>query len=113
MAASTGQDFDIYAGNTATITFTVVDGDGAAKDIGGATILWRAARDGIRKRVVLRKTGSVSGDGSGGVFTVALAATDTANLKAGKYYHEAKVTDASSNVATVTTGTMTVKDTIC
>jgi hypothetical protein len=62
------------------------------------------------EEAVLTKTTS-SGisitNAAGGIFQVSLTAADTAGLS-GAYYFEAQVTDAGSNVSTVTTGTLTV-----
>ena len=107
--ASVGQDFTMHAGDTKDVTVSVVDGDGSSVTLTGATIVWKMARK-VDETALLTKT-TTAGDItiSGADFSFTLAASDTASLDAGQYYHEAEVTDSSSDVATVTTGIITIE----
>ena len=111
---TTAQDFTMYAGDTNTITVTVTDSAGAVVNITGATITWKLLEE-QGGTIALTKTvgsGIIITNGAGGIFTIALAATDTASLLAGAYYHEAELTDTSSNVSTILIGTLTLKESI-
>jgi len=112
---STGQDFTMYSGDSNVITITVTDSAGAAKDLSGAAIVWSMAPLVESEKTTIEKTNAsgiaITGDGSAGIFTVTLAAADTAPLR-GDYYHEAKITDGSNNVSTVTIGKVTVIETL-
>lgn len=106
------QDFTTYAGDAAYPQFTVRDGSGAVIDISTVEeIIWNAARD-LASAPVLAKamtTGGISlvGGGTVGIFQLNLASGDTAALT-GYYIHQARITDASGNVSTVTLGRMQV-----
>ena len=103
-------DFYITAGDTKTIGDNVIEKDDAsATDITGATIAWKVAQS-HRGTVVISK--STADDiaitsGTGGTFTIDLAAADTASLR-GDYYHEIQITFAGGEIATVLKGKMTV-----
>jgi hypothetical protein len=101
------QDFTIREGDTKVLTVTVRNQNTReVVSIAGATILWKAFK-GYGKTVALSKSGSIT-DGAGGVFTVTIAAGDTAGFR-GSYNHEAQVTFADSTVCTVLTGVMNVE----
>lgn len=108
------QDFTIYAGDSAAPIFTVKDGSNSPIDLSLATeIEWSTQRD-LLTAVVVRKTlvavpGGITivGNPLNGQFQVNLTASDTSSLT-GYYLHQAKVTDASGNVATVTLGRLLV-----
>jgi len=90
--------FSMFAGETPVLTFgPTVNLAGAAVDITGATISFVLRQGSSGGTVEFEKT---VGSGvtipdqtvSKGVFTIALLATDTASLKPGGYYFEARVT---------------------
>jgi hypothetical protein len=106
----TGQNIQIFQGDTRTLTVTVYDRNDDVTSIAGAT--------GIKWVVYKRTTGTIylekslgSGititDGPNGLFEIALANADTINLL-GKYNHECEFVDASNNVSTLFTGYFTV-----
>lgn len=107
---ATSQDFTVYAGDAASVVFTVKDDAGAAIDISSSSqIDWNARRD-LESAIVIEKTKTGGGisfvtDGTDGKFKLFLTKTDTAALS-GFYLHEAIVTDAGGNPTTVTTGRM-------
>ena len=108
----TNQDFAIYIGNTRNLDISVVDDDGDAKNITGATITWTLERRAGETPLITKTvdSGITIIDGAGGVFRVALSTTDTDGLAAGTHYHEAEVT-LGSDVGHVTTGRVVVKAT--
>jgi len=112
------QNKTIYAGDSHTLRDTVVDKDGDAKNISGADIIWQLfaiGSDGepTGTALISKSTGdspatiSIS-DGAGGIFDVTVDPEDTEDLS-GRYYHVAKVTDGSGDIATVTTGYIYIK----
>lgn len=115
MSPRPNQHFEMISGDTATITVTVDDGAGGVVDLTGATVTFAMSKDkpGSRFNATAKITKTV-GDGvtltdpTNGVMTVALDAADTDDLS-GRYHYEIEVTDTSSNVATVTTGIITIK----
>lgn len=106
------QDFTTYAGDAAYPRFTVRDAAGVVIDISTVQeIAWNASRD-LDSAPVLTKTKTGGGiqlisGGTGGIFQVNLAASDTQPLTA-YYTHQATITDASGNVTTVALGRMQV-----
>lgn len=111
---STALDFTMIANNDVNIQFTVVDANGTAVPITGATIKWEARRRTGETAVITKTTSSgiTITNGAGGIFSVGLDAADTLSLS-GNYIHEAVVTlsgDAVTLTNTdVTHGTMTVR----
>lgn len=105
-----GQDIAIVQGDSFVITVTVTEG-GVAKNLTDATIKWACARRGSATVVLQKQTGAgvAITNAAGGIFTVTLTPADTAALL-GDYVHEAQVTDALLNVATVLTGALSVTE---
>lgn len=112
---ATAQDFALTAGDSKLLQFTVTDSDGTAIDLTGARVDWwmsRGTPDRFGKTPVLQKSTSNNSidvvSPMDGRFDIALAPADTHTFAAGSYYHEAQVRDVLGNVATVTTGTITI-----
>lgn len=109
---ATAQDFTVYAGDAASVVFTVRKGDGSLWDISSVTaIAWSAQRD-LASATVLAKTKAGGGisfvtDGTDGQFAVAIANGDTSAL-AGYYLHLASITDVAGAISTVEIGRMQV-----
>ena len=101
----TGQNIEIYQGDTKYIDVTVDDGSGNYVNITGCAVAWVVYRP-TSGDVVLSKT-TVSGvsitDEAGGKFRITLYPVDTENLF-GQYNHEGELTDPQSNVFTLFTG---------
>jgi len=108
-------DFAMFEGDSKTITVTVRDEAAAVVDLSGFTIRWGLSplvEGGFNPAATLSKDSETTGgieitSAVGGVFVVTLDPDDTEAL-AGKYYHEAEVTDAAGNIATVLTGRITI-----
>lgn len=105
---STSQDITIIQGDTCLITVTVTE-SGSAKNLSGASIKWQCARNAKGPPALTKTTsdGITITNAAGGICTVSITAADSALLEE-EYYHEMQVTDVSSNVSTVLTGTLTV-----
>lgn len=107
------QHFEMHIGETVDIDCVVTDrATGQRKNLAGATIEW-ALYDEASEVVALTKSTATVGDitdvdGLNGLFTVALQPADTADVAAGTYYHEAKVTDSGGDVSVVFTGRVKV-----
>lgn len=109
----TDQDFTMYAGDSRTLTIAVVDGDGAAVDLTGATIEWGLWSETDPATLLISKSTSSgiailtqSGD-TLGKCRVTLSPANTSALQ-GDYRHEAEVTDGAGNISTTTTGKATI-----
>ncbi|WP_337102340.1 hypothetical protein [Paenibacillus sp. YIM B09110] len=101
--AAKNQNFEMFAGDTKSVTVTV-----AGVDLTGSTVKWAA------KKSIYNAEPDVYKDTTDGItladegkFVIALEPEDTAALS-GTYYHEAEVTDATGNVSTVLSGKITI-----
>lgn len=108
------QDVEVYAGDDESVEVTITDdATGSALDVSAASeIAWKLY-DGWGTQV-LSKTKTTGGigfvtDGTDGKIKIAIAGADTSAL-AGWYFHAATVTDGSSNVSTVESGRLLVKN---
>jgi hypothetical protein len=107
--ASVAQDFTMHSGDTKDITVAVVDGDGNDVALAGCSITWSMARKLGEAAAVTKTTAAGDIAIAGNDFSFTLDAADTADLS-GTYYHEAQVTDAGGDIATVTVGTIVIDD---
>jgi hypothetical protein len=104
------QNFEVYQGNHKVVTVTVLGGNGTPlTSLAGATITWSASKTSHSDALIAKSTTASTITISGGTCSFTLLPTDTENLL-GEYYHEGKVIDASSNVSTGFTGTMTITE---
>lgn len=105
------QDFEVYQGDTKQITIKVTNEAGAAKTLTSSTQAWKAY-DGATVKISKADVdiSLVSVDGTDDAIRFTIDPSDTSSLTAGTYTHEAEVTDSSSNVSTVTRGTLTIRD---
>lgn len=102
------QNVETMSGDDVILEVTVVNLDGTAKDITGATILWKLSTlPGLEEKIV--KTGSIT-DATNGVLQIAV---DSTGPLAGVHYHEAEMTESGGAVGTIMRGRMTVeRDTV-
>jgi hypothetical protein len=101
----TGQNIEIYQGDTRTLTVTVYDLDGNIAPITGATLKWVVYKLSTSAIYISKITGdgiTITG-GPNGLFEIALLNADTLNLL-GNYNHECELVDESNNVSTIFTG---------
>lgn len=104
------QDFLMWSGDDKVITVTVYDNDDNVVNITGATITWQLSQN-IDSSALITKTvgsGIALSDPVNGQFTITLEPADTASL-AGRYYHEAQITDSSGDISTGLVGHATIK----
>lgn len=102
----TGQNVEIYQGDTRTITVTVYDSNDQIISITGAQgIKWVVYKRSSGVIYIQKSIGSgiTITDGPNGVFEIVLANSDTLNLL-GTYNHECELKDASGNISTIFTG---------
>jgi hypothetical protein len=104
------QDFEMFQGDTKQLVVSVVDGDGLAVDLSGATITWKLFKSKSGNVADVTKTignGLTVTNATAGEFTVDLAEADTVNL-IGTYFHEAKVQDIRGYKTVVMVGKVTI-----
>lgn len=110
--AAVDQDFEIYAGDSATVTIAVVNPNTQqAKDLSGAIVVWRAINR-ITCEPAFAKTngnGLEISNPAYGLIQITITANETKDLSPGRYDHAATVRDGAGDTCTVTVGTMTVK----
>jgi hypothetical protein len=109
---ASNQNFTMTAGDSKTINVPVVTpADGLPSDITGATITWKASKSFVKTPILSKSTaaGIAITNGTGGIFTITLAAADTVSVDPGDYYHEAQVTYSNGEVATVMRAVMTIE----
>lgn len=104
-------DFRMTIGDDKSLVVDVTDANGDTVAITSATIAWKAAKNFDATAVISKSTSSGISitSGSGGIFTITLDDTDTADLTPGDYMHEAQVTFSNGKVATVLRGVMTLE----
>lgn len=114
------QDITHYAGDDATITIVVLDGNGTKVDLSGATARWWMGKSkaATGADVYIKKSTGGSGitidqttDSDNVVIT--LAGSDTSSLtKFGALYHECEVVASDGTVSTVCVGKFTLIQTM-
>lgn len=100
-------DFEMYSGDSKTISIPIVDEDGAALDVSTAAAI---AFTIVHYYTYAVKCAKSLGDGitvDGATVTVTLDPEDTDDL-AGRYRHELQVTDIDNNVFTALQGKATI-----
>ena len=93
---------EIIRGDTTTLTFTLTDSAGAALDITGGTIFF-TAKSNITEADVdaeISYDATVAGDGSGGIATVSLTASDT-DIAIGGYSYDLQVKTSTGDILSV------------
>jgi len=91
-------DFEMYAGDNKSLTFTVTTAAGVAVVVTDAAISWvLTTAPGATALITKTSTGTITISGS--TVTVPLVEADTAAL-AGTYYYELEITDTSGNIST-------------
>lgn len=112
------QDVTHWVGDTATIRIPVLDKDGGAVDLTGASARWwmgknvSATGDDVYVKKASGTGLSIEVSTAGSAIVVTLAPVDTEGKKSGTFYHECEVVDADGNVSTVTTGKFILKPTL-
>lgn len=110
----TPQNFEIVSGNDKQLNVTVLDENGSAVDLSGATIVWAVAINEKSKSRIFEYTSPTNitiTDATVGKFRIDVQASDTEPLSIGRietsYYHEARML-VGGKKTTVMIGTITV-----
>jgi hypothetical protein len=106
------QDFTMYRGETGYVNFTVLDTNGTAVNLTNYTVHWGLALNSLGDYLLHKHSPTASGitivAAASGMFRVILEPDDTSDLRADKYYHEARLVDASGNQSVVAIGFATI-----
>lgn len=106
------QNFTMTSGDTQDVTCTVTDDDDASVALAGMTIVWVLAQAPGMTAIETKTTTAADITISSNTFSFSIEPSDTTSLD-GTYYHEAQITDTTSDVQTVMSGWITIKmDTI-
>lgn len=106
------QDFSLKQGEYKQVTIAVVDSSNVPVNLTGYTLDWGLWRGSTR--LLTKSYGSgitlvnVSGTNDG--LRITLAASDTRTLAPGTYYHECRVTNASSQPEVVAAGDVKINE---
>lgn len=103
------QNFEMFAGTRKDLAISVTDGAGDPLVMTGASILWRLCEHEYASALVEKASPEVTINSS--IVTVPLQKGDTSSL-AGKYYHEVRLTDASSNEDVIAKGWATINPSV-
>ncbi|MBN9444397.1 hypothetical protein [Bosea sp. (in: a-proteobacteria)] len=108
------QILDCRAGDSVSFYFDVRDQAGALVPLDGSDVLWWCGRSQSAKGddVLIKKQVGSGLSISGSRVTVAIDPSDTQDVTAGVYYHEAKVFFADGVVKMVLCGPLRLKSTI-
>ena len=103
------QNVTIYQRTTPTLQFVVTDDAGAAKDLSGASLVWKLSDKALSATAHISKDeGDMTVSGAGNnVVSFALGTSET-DLDSGRYYHELRADDGTYDVV-VATGIVTVR----
>jgi hypothetical protein len=107
----TGQNFEMFAGDSKEIEIAVVDENGAALDLTPYDAINWVVYKPTTKEIVLSKTlgsGITVAAPLTGIITISLVPADTENIFPMIYAHECEINSGTSVVSTVCTGTMKI-----
>ncbi len=108
------QFLDVFRSENRTLTLAARDNSNNPSDLTGKTVTWVLAYppyDPDCPEGIITKTGTVT-DATGGLFTIAIAPTDTRYLSAGNYTHQAYTTDTNGSISLVTEGTFRLRSVV-
>lgn len=100
----------LFRGETLSIQATIRDANGALADLSAATIQWKVRRSPDSLALITKGVGTGITVTGLGTITIAVLATDTAEMY-GRYRHECRVT-IGSDVNTAFQGPFDVKRTL-
>lgn len=101
-------DFQIYSGDSRSITTIVTDSLNNPIDITDATIQFKVSKDSITLITKTTVSGIVITNASQGEFAINLSSSDTSSLL-GNYDYQIRVTDSLNNSSIILTGQMVIK----
>jgi len=109
--AATGQNFEIYQGNTRDVVIEVLDSDtGLPVSLAGYSVRW-VVYEQTTKAIILQKSlgsGITVPNPTDGKVVIALDSADTQTLTPKVYNHECEIYINTTSVITVSVGTMRV-----
>jgi hypothetical protein len=104
----TGQNVEIYRGDSKVLRVTVVDENNLSVDISSFNIEYVLYKKDITYLSKTIGSGiSFVGGGTTGIFDINYLPVDTENIY-GNFFHECEITDPTSQVSTVFTGSVTI-----
>ena len=109
--AATGQNFEIFQGDTKDVYITVTNENGAILDLTPYDAIRWVVYHQVNKALILEKTlssGITVPVGTDGVIKISLVPADTENVQPNTYNHECEVSSGGTVVATVTVGTVKI-----
>jgi hypothetical protein len=114
MMPAENQNVFLPAGDSLDIVLAVKTEAGVDVPLAGATVRWWMghSRFSAGDGVLIKKSIGQGVAITDATATVSLAPSDTAEIPAGTYYHEAEIVFADGSVSTVTTGRFTLVGTI-
>lgn len=106
----TGQNFEIYQGDTKQIIITVYDEDGAILNLTGYNINWVMYKSTTKELILSKSLGSgiTVPTPSNGQIVIDFLPVDTENVIPNTYLHECEISTSPTDVSTVTTGAVKV-----
>lgn len=111
MATPDTNDIVIYRGDTTSLVFTYEDINGDPIDVTGYSAKFQARKDTDASTADIDLSsagGTITVGTTNGLFTVSISAAITAALDSDDYDYDLQVTDGSSNVRTISRGTITL-----
>lgn len=108
--AETGQNFEVFQGDSKVETVTIRDEANALLNLTGYTFNWVMFRMNTRVNVLTKTlaSGLSVPTPANGELVITLDPADTVDLAPGKYNHELEMISAGGDVSTVTTGIVSV-----
>ena len=114
--AAQNQNATQWLGDDGTITITVTDDSGNIVNISGVEAFYWVGKNakaaGLDVYVKKEVGGGITLNGSAGQIVISLTGLDTETLQAGRFYHECRIKDLTGDWTTVTTGTLTIVQTM-
>jgi hypothetical protein len=108
---ATGQNFEIYQGDTKDVFIVVTDVNGAILDLTPYDAIRWVVYHQVTKALILEKdlaSGISVPVGTDGVLKISLVPADTESIVPNTYNHECEVSSGGTVVATVTVGTVKI-----
>jgi hypothetical protein len=106
---ATGQNFEMFQGDTKDIEIPVTDENGAALPLDPFTeIVWVVYKQTTKEEVLRKELGAGITVPSASLIKISLLPVDTELLTPTTYNHECEISDGGTVVSTITTGTLKI-----
>ena len=107
---------ELPAGDSRRVVVPVVDDQGAAVPLAGATIRWWVAKNakatGAAVFIKKSSTSEIEIDSEASAFSFTIIPVDTDGVRPDTYYHEAEITFPDNSVSTVLRGSLRITPTL-